>query len=65
MQLYNQYKTDERTVVAYKGDQVEKDLLNKLNIPCLDLETCMGLLQVSTVKAYECRSVIELWFSPK
>ena len=40
LQLYNQYKTDERTVVAYKGDQVEKDLLNKLNIiPYLDLET--------------------------
>ena len=26
-------------MVAYKGGHVEKDLLNKLNIPCLDLET--------------------------
>ena len=28
-----------QTVVAYKGGHVEKDLLNKLNIPCLNLET--------------------------
>ena len=39
LRLYNQYKTKERTVVASKGGHVEKDLLNKLNIPCLDLET--------------------------
>ena len=39
LRLYNQFKTEERTVVAYKGGHVEKDLLNKLNIPCLDLET--------------------------
>ena len=39
LRLNNQYKTEERTVVAYKGGHVEKDLLNKLNIPCLDLET--------------------------
>ena len=26
-------------MVAYKGGHVEKDLLNKLNIPYLDLET--------------------------
>ena len=39
LRSYNQYKTAERTVVAYKGGHVEKDLLNKLNIPCLDLET--------------------------
>ena len=26
-------------MVAYKGGHVEKDLLNKLNMPCLDLET--------------------------
>ena len=39
LRLYNQYKTFERTVVAYKGDHIEKDLLNKLNIPCLDFET--------------------------
>ena len=28
-----------RTVVGYKGGDVEKDLLTKLNIPCLNLET--------------------------
>ena len=32
-------KTFERTVVAYKGDHIEKDLLSKLDIPCLDFET--------------------------
>ena len=26
-------------MVAYKGGHVEKDLLNRLNISCLDLET--------------------------
>ena len=26
-------------MVAYKGGHVQKDLLNKLNISCLDLET--------------------------
>ena len=31
--LYNQFKTEKRTLVAYKGGHVEKDLLNKLNIP--------------------------------
>ena len=30
--LYNQYKTNERTVVTYKGSHVEKDLLDKVNI---------------------------------
>ena len=40
LRLYNQYKTQERTVVAFKGDHAEKDLLNKLNIPCLDLASC-------------------------
>ena len=39
LRLYNQYKTFERTVVAYKGDHIEKDLLSKLDIPCLDFET--------------------------
>ena len=39
LRLCNQYKTEERTVVAYKGGHVEKDLLNKLSISCLDLET--------------------------
>ena len=39
LRLYSQFKTEKRTVVAYKGGHVEKDLLNKLNIPCLDLET--------------------------
>ena len=39
LRLYNQYKTFERTVVAYKGGHIEKELLNKLNIHCLDFET--------------------------
>ena len=39
LRLYSQFKTEKRTVVAYKGGHVEKDLLNKLNISCLDLES--------------------------
>ena len=39
LRLYSQFKTEKRTVVAYKGGHVENDLLNKLNIPCLDVET--------------------------
>ena len=37
--LYQDYSTPVRTVVEYKGGHVEKDLLNKLNIPSLNLET--------------------------
>ena len=37
--LYGDYSTLDRTVVGYKGGHVEKDLLNKLNIPSLNLET--------------------------
>ena len=37
--LYQDYRTPDRTVVGYKGGHVEKDLLNKLNIPSLNLET--------------------------
>lgn len=36
--LYEEVKYKDRTVVAYKGGHVERDLLNKLNIPCLNLE---------------------------
>ena len=61
---YNQYKTEERTVVAFKGGHVEKDLLNKLNIPCLDLKN-LGLPQIRTVKTNDCGTVSELWFSLK
>ena len=37
--LYQKYKTNTRTVVGYKGGHMEKDLLQKLNIPSLNLET--------------------------
>ena len=39
--IYLMYKdcSNGRTVVGYKGGYVEKDLLMKLNIPCLNLET--------------------------
>ena len=39
LRLYNQYKMKRKTVVAYKGGHVEKDLLDKLDIPNLNLET--------------------------
>ena len=37
--LYQKYKTNTRTVIGYKGGHVEKDLLQTLNIPSLNLET--------------------------
>jgi len=37
--IYSRHKIGQRTVVGYKGGHVEKDLLMKLNIPSLDLET--------------------------
>ena len=37
--LYQDDSTPNRPVVGYKGGHVEKDLLNKLNIPSLNLET--------------------------
>ena len=37
--LYQKYKTNTRTVVGYKGGHVQKDLLQTLNIPSLNLET--------------------------
>ena len=39
LRLCNQYKMKGRTVVAYKGSHVEKDLLDKLDIPNINLET--------------------------
>ena len=36
--VYNQYTTEERTVIVYKGGHVEKDCLDKLNIPNINLE---------------------------
>ena len=41
-----------------------KNLLNKLNIPCLDFRN-LGLPQIRTVKTIDCRTVSELWFSLK
>ena len=41
-ELIEEYKdcsNSERTVVIYKGGHVEKDLLMKLNIPCLNQKT--------------------------
>ena len=37
--IYSRHKIGQRTVVGYKGGHVEKDLLMKLSIPSLDLET--------------------------
>lgn len=36
--LYNLHRTPERPSVAYKGGHVEKNLLDKMGIPCVDLE---------------------------
>ena len=37
--IYDSCKKEGRDIVAYKGGHVERDLLNKLHIPCLNLET--------------------------
>ena len=37
--MYKDCINGERTVAEFKGGYVEKDLLMKLNIPCLNLET--------------------------
>ncbi|GBL85504.1 hypothetical protein AVEN_34668-1 [Araneus ventricosus] len=36
--VHNLYRTGDKTVVAYKGGNVEKDLLQRLSIPYLNLE---------------------------
>ena len=36
--MYKDCSNRKRTVVVYKGEHVEKDLLKKLNIPCLSEE---------------------------
>ena len=48
-------------MVAYKGGHVEKDRLNKLNIPCLDLETWGCPKYEGNYR----RTIIELRFSLK
>ena len=37
-QLYDRSKTTNRLYVAYKGGTIEKELLTKMKIPCLNLE---------------------------
>ena len=37
--MYKDCSNGERTVIGYHGGHVEKDLLMKLNIHCLNLET--------------------------
>ena len=36
--LYEQRRRRQQYIVVYKGGHIEKDLLNKLNIPCVDLK---------------------------
>ena len=37
-ELYNTFKTLQQDLVGYKGGHFEKDVLNELNIPCINLE---------------------------
>jgi len=37
--IYEEYRQGKKAVVGYKGGHIEKDLLQKLNIPSLNLET--------------------------
>ena len=36
--LYEQRRRRQQYIVVNKGGHIEKDLLNKLNIPCVDLK---------------------------
>ena len=38
--LLRVHETEDRPIVTHKGGQVERDLLQKLNIPSIDLEVC-------------------------
>ena len=37
-EFYHRFRTDEAFVLAYKGGCYERDLLGRLNVPCVDLE---------------------------
>jgi hypothetical protein len=68
LEFYQRYKTDVEFALAYKGGHYERDLLNRLNIPGVNLEACgcpraevlfdqLGWLEtcgnhLTTVKAY-------------
>ncbi|KAL9978946.1 hypothetical protein ACROYT_G016530 [Oculina patagonica] len=56
--LYNNVKTKDRTVVAYKGGHVEQDLLVKLNIPHVNLEH-YGCIRNSSLRLFTDRGRIE------
>ena len=64
LRLYSQFKTEKRTVVAYKGGHVEI-LLVKQTEHSLSRFRNLGLPQIRTVKTNDCRTVSELWFSLK
>ena len=66
LRLYNQVTIKGRTVVAYKGGHGEKDLIDKLGINLEELKfRNLGLSQIRTVKANDCRTFAKLWFSLK
>ena len=50
--LYAEYRTEQRTRVAYKGGTVEKCLLVSMNIPFLNLET-MGCPKYDALRALD------------
>jgi len=47
---YQRSRTSQRNMVAYKGGHLEKDLLNELRIPCVNLED-FGCLKVEKIIA--------------
>ena len=56
--LYKQYRTNQKMVVAYKGGHIEKDLLNQLEIPSVNLEE-FGCPKVEELMHLGCRQ--EVW----
>lgn len=63
LQLHHKYTTKERTMVGYKGGHVERHLLQKLNIPGVNLEL-YGCLKYEVLKPIVCNPspiVVFIW----
>ena len=58
--LYRSCRTPERWLVAYKGGCLEKNLLNELQIPCVNLED-FGCLKDRNIGGYRIESWVQLW----
>ena len=62
-ELYKTFKSLHQDLVGYKGGHVEKDVLNELNIPCINLEQ-WGCPKFETLmeKGFRWRSIVATAF---